>query len=258
MPAFLLRLAVLASLLPLAACGSLSEDESWLQQNTLNNLVFVDGGTFTMGDVGYTDANGKHQSFSNDGDNTVLRKVTLSPYSVLKYEVTFKEMDIYSQSVGDKIIRAKKRHFDNHQPEYPAKGMVWHQAQDYCQWVGKRLLGYPMDLLTEAQWEYAATSRGKAMAYATNNGLYERGINVKHSGKNEFEMPVGSWPPNPLGLYDMTGNVGEWVTDWYRAAYPFDDEINPTGPAKKRQNKVTRGGGGTRHQTLYPLSPHSG
>jgi formylglycine-generating enzyme required for sulfatase activity len=265
----LLRLAVLASLLPLAACGSLSEEERWLQQNTLNNLVFVDGGTFTMGDVGYTDANGKHQSFSNDGDNTVLHKVTLSPYSVLKYEVTFKELDIYTSAIGETLINKKRRSYPEMQPEYPAQGMTWEQAQGYCQWVGKRLLGYPMDLLTEAQWEYAATSRGKAVAYATNNGLYERGVNVKHSGKNEFEMPVGSWPPNPLGLYDMTGNVGEWVTDWYMSSYLREDEadmFNPTGPTADHvkeyylKDKVTRGGGalGTKHFILYrriPLEP---
>jgi formylglycine-generating enzyme required for sulfatase activity len=107
--ASLLPLAALASLLPLAACGSLSEEERWLQQNTLNNLVFVDGGTFTMGDVGYTDANGQRQLFGRGGDTTVLRQVTLSSYSALKYEVTFKEMDIYSRAIGEEMVSRCRR-----------------------------------------------------------------------------------------------------------------------------------------------------
>jgi formylglycine-generating enzyme required for sulfatase activity len=79
--------------LSVSACSSkLSEEERWLQQHTLNNLVFIEGGTFTMGDVGYTDTNGQHQLFSRGGNNTVLRQVTLSSYSALKYEVTFTKL----------------------------------------------------------------------------------------------------------------------------------------------------------------------
>jgi formylglycine-generating enzyme len=71
-----------------------------------------------------------------------------------------------------------------------------------------------MDLPTEAQWEYAARSRGKVVAHATNSSDFEYGVNYRDLRKIWHPMPVGSWPPNPLGIYDMTGNVDEWTLDF--------------------------------------------
>jgi formylglycine-generating enzyme required for sulfatase activity len=182
--------------------------------------------------------------------------VTLSSYSALKYEVTFKEMDIYSRAIGEEIVTPKTRHWDVHQPEYPATKVTWYQARGYCQWVGQRLLGYPMDLMSEAQWEYAARNRGQAIAHATNNGKIERDINIA----DRFDpMPVGSWPPNPLGMHDMTGNVNEWVLDWYISAYPKQDETDPTGPPLEidRNEKVTRDISTNAVYTRQPNDPDS-
>ncbi len=122
--------------------------------------------------------------------------------------------------------------------------MTWYQARDYCQWLGKQI-GYPMDLPTEAQWEYAARSRGKAVAHATNNGDIEYGINYRDPVKEHNPMPVGSWPPNPLGIYDMTGNVDEWTLDLWRAYrdHPqIDPQFTEIDPMKSEQ-RVTRGSG---------------
>jgi len=164
----------------------LSEDAQWLKQQTLDSLVFVEGGTFRMGDVGYIDANGKQQYFTNSTDNNASRNVTLSSYHIQKYEVTFRELDIYTQEAKlPKIYESSRRNsgHEHHQPNYPAKGMTWAEARNYCQWVGG-LVGLPMDLASEAQWEYAARSRGKAVAYATDNGKYDRGRNIRDSRQN--------------------------------------------------------------------------
>jgi formylglycine-generating enzyme required for sulfatase activity len=103
-----------------------------------------------------------------------------------------------------------------------------------------------MDLPTEAQWEYAARSRGKAVAHATNNGDIEYGVNYRDPTKIWHTMPVGSWPPNPLGLYDMTGNVDEWTLDLWHL-YTTQPPYNPSYVDKSNQpneyQRVTRGSG---------------
>jgi len=140
-------------------------------------------------------------------------------------------------------------------PDYPVKGVTWDESRAYCQWIGEQL-GYPMDLSTEAQWEYAARSRGKAVAYATDNGEFEPGRNIRDATKIWHPMPVGSWPPNPMGLYDMTGNVDEWTVDaWHiYQEHSLVDPIYDEGMPKYSNSKVTRGSGiiGGRGQiTLY-------
>ncbi len=92
----------------------------------------------------------------------------------------------------------------------------------------------PFALLTEAQWEYAARSRGQAVRYATDNGELDIGRNSwdRQTGSYKEIEPVGSYPPNPLGLYDMTSNANEWVRDWYHPEiYDQGEQTNPTGPA---------------------------
>ncbi|MGE6430065.1 formylglycine-generating enzyme family protein, partial [Serratia sp. NPDC078593] len=122
--------------------------------------------------------------------------------------------------------------------------------EQYCAWLGK-VSGLPFALPTEAQWEYAARSRGQFFIVATNSGVLEmdgiqRGINISGSlDREEFAqkmglssyistaMPVDSYPPNPLGIYDMAGNGYEWVKDWYDPDYyQHSPTIDPQGPEK--------------------------
>ena len=145
------------------------------------------------------------------------------------------------------ISDRKTRH-----PLLPA-GADWQRARDYCQWVGK-LTGLPFDLPTEAQWEYAARSRGQRFVFPTDNGNIDHGRNVPASyahmdmispfpkdadiDKDYRPYTVGMFPPNPLGLYDMLGIGFEWTLDWHDPQHsPVD---NPTGP-EKGTKKVVRG-----------------
>lgn len=193
-----------------------------------------------MGDVGYVDADGYRWPFTGDLDTRPVHEVTLDSFSIQKFETTYAEFDLFSKATGEETIEATSRHQIYQQPEYPVWGMSWYQARAYCQWLGS-LVNLPMDLPTEAQWEYAARSRGLAVAHATDNGDIEYGRNYRDPRIVKHEMPPGSWPPNPLGIYDMTGNVAEWVLDWY-APYTPEPKVNPTGPAQGSE-KVWRGFG---------------
>src|SRR5690606_4851307 len=117
-----------------------------------------------------------------------------------------------------------------------------------CDWLGQ-LTGLPFALPTEAQWEFAARSRGQNTPYATDTGRVEKdpylrppreyidpstppkGNALVHSSATFERRPVGSYPPNPLGLYDMTGNVAEWTRDWFQEDYyQRISKHNPAGP----------------------------
>ncbi len=215
-----------------------------LKHQTLDQLVFVEGGTFMMGDVGYTDKDGQHHEFTNDANVFPVHQVTLTNYSIMAYEVTFKDFDFFTKLKGDDLVGEGFIGAEFRAPDHPAKYLTWYQARDYCQWLGQQI-GYPMDLPTEAQWEYAARSRGKAVAHATNNGDIEYGVNYRDPTKQKKSMPVGSCPPNPLGIYDMTGNVDEWMLDYWRAyrEEPLSDPVFNTLDPLKSEDRVTRGSG---------------
>ena len=214
------------------------------EQTIIDKLVFVEGGTFMMGDVGYTDQNGNFRYFTGDRNTRPVHEVTLTSYSIQAYEVTMDDFDRYSKSIGEEMIAKDWRTEKHYGGDYPAKRMTWDQAQSYCIWLGN-LIGYPMSLPTEAQWEYAARSRGKVVAHATNNGDIEYGVNYRDPKKGIFSRPVGSWPPNPLGIYDMSGNVSEWTVDWWYGyrKNPVVDPRNDSEIPKRSKHKIWRGSG---------------
>ncbi|TAJ01856.1 sulfatase, partial [Marinilabiliaceae bacterium JC017] len=86
------------------AQGISDEEHQWLIDKTKEDLVFVEGGTFMMGDVGYIDENGREQLFSGDPETLPVHKVTLDSYSMQRYEVSIKEFDIYTKAIGEDRI----------------------------------------------------------------------------------------------------------------------------------------------------------
>lgn len=120
-------------------------------------------------------------------------------------------------------------------PNHPVVGVSWDDAAEYAAWCGKRLP-------TEAEWEYAARGGRPGQPYPKGEKLDPADANFSRSGKNG-PVAVGSYPPNGFGLYDMIGNVGEWVADFYDAAYyTACPKENPPGPASGKF-RIIRGGG---------------
>jgi len=206
-----------------------------LVQESLNNMVDIQGGSFMMGDFG--PLVGEKLPFTGNEDDKDLHKITLTDFSIGKYKITYSEYDKYSLITNTKKISPLEL-WINEYPKLRAPNMpavtTWQQAKDYCQWLGKES-GKKIDLPTEAQWEYSARNKGKYIIYATDNGKYEPGRNIADSdqkialaGISGFGYTIGKFPATPLGLYDMAGNGVDWMNDWYsKDYYKKSPEKNP-------------------------------
>ena len=220
-----------------------------LLDKTLKNLRFVEGGTFQMGDFGPLHSPDK-LFYSSNPNNKPLHKVTLDSFSMSAYKTTYADHDVYSEVTGKPKVGTDNLTKEYRYPDGGA-GLSWQQARDYCQWLGVQL-NLPMDLPSEAQWEYAARNRGQFFVFATDNGRVDAGRNVwEYDQRNAYiekhklripgpSLPLGQFPPTPLGLYDMMTDGFEWVLDWYAPDYyAVSPEKGPSGPQKGNE-KVMR------------------
>ncbi|MBY7094786.1 SUMF1/EgtB/PvdO family nonheme iron enzyme, partial [Klebsiella pneumoniae] len=174
--------------------------------------------------------------------------------------VTNDDYNKYLQITGIKKppINILVKEYPSLQKDDYSVGVTWQQAKDYCQWLGKES-DKNIDLPTEVQWEYAARSRGQYLPFSTNNGNFELGSNIPEQKKlDEYTdgygfpiYPIGKYPPNPLGLYDMGLSGAEWSNDWYSTDYYSHSPVyDPQGPVKGNE-KVLRGYvGGDRQYAL--------
>ncbi|MEU5832298.1 MULTISPECIES: formylglycine-generating enzyme family protein [Actinomycetes] len=150
-------------------------------------------------------------------------------------------------------------------PEHPVVQVSWNDAQAYCKWSRR-------SLPTEAQWEYAARGLVPGQRYAWGNELAPGAVHQCNIWQGSFPesntledgylgtSPVGTYPPNPVGLFDMAGNVWEWCQDWFLPKYYRNSPVgNPQGPTIG-QGRVMRGGSHLCHDSYcnrYRVSARS-
>lgn len=231
-----------------------SAEVQQLINKTFKQMIFVKGGTFMMGDpvqpfvdiINEAVRNGdRYSEYMSSERNRPVHKVTLDSYYMGAYEVTYDDYDVYTRATGKELAKKNRRYDPIMYGPNKAVDISWNGALDYCQWLGEQT-GLPIDLPTEAQWEYAARNRGQNVVFATDTGLLEPGRNFTREGIPVFERfpeDVGLYAPSPMGFYNLSDNAIEWIKDWYaKDYYQHSPEKNPQGP-KTGTFKVSRGSG---------------
>ena len=196
-----------------------NQNKTYTANGVSFNMVYVEGGTFQMG--------------SNDGesDERPVHSVTLSDYYIGQTEVT--------QELWQAVMGSNPSYSGFVGAKNPVNGVTWNDCQEFILKLN-RLTGGSFRLPTEAEWEYAARGGNKSRGYKYSGSDYLGSVAWYESNCVGKVHPVGSKSANELGLYDMSGNVWEWCSDWY-GSYSSSPETNPTG-ASSGSERVFRGG----------------
>ena len=193
------------------------------------DMVLVPGGTFTMGCT-----LAESDCYSRE---TPAHQVTLGEFYIGKYEVT--------QDIWKKIMGINYNPSGNSGNNFPVENVSWDDIQTFLERLNDRT-DKTYRLPTEAEWEYAARggSQNSTYIYSGSNNLDDVGWYYDNSDLKTH--PVGVKKANGLGIYDMSGNVDEWVSDFYNR-YSNDPKSNPVGPESGSEH-VVRGGSALRDE----------
>jgi len=228
-------------------------------------FVAMKGGCFPAGDL--------------FGDGAVNEKpvheVCVSDFAIGRYEVKVREFRQFVNNTDYRTEAERKdgcygwcekgwkkdrsKNWNNpgfeQEDDHPVVCVSWNDAAKFAAWLSRKS-GRAYRLPTEAEWEYAARSRGKEVKYAWGNGGPAGNIADEFSKQQcpllatwpgyddgyVYTAPVGKYQPNDAGLYDMAGNVSEWCQDWYDMHYYANSpRTDPHGPSDG-QYKALRGG----------------
>ena len=221
-----------------------AKDKAAVIGNLIANMVPVEGGTFTMG-------SDEHLEIFNYGAESYPKphQVTLSSFSIGRYEVTQEEWEAFMDS-NPSSMKGER---------LPVDCVSWEDCQEFIRRLNA-MTGKQFRLPTEAEWEYAARGGNKSRGYryAGGDSLEEVAWYLENSGDSIMRSddklekilnadennccihPVGQKRPNELGLYDMTGNVSEWCRDGFYY-YPMEPQVNPCDTEDESKH-VVRGG----------------
>ena len=191
-----------------------------LVEKTRANLIYVEGGSFEAGNymVEFLYEDGTLETaWAEDLNHPAAYPVELQSYYISAYETSYGDFNLYLAAHGYPVLKAAKNS-SYYLPDRAAE-IVLEEAVDYCRWLGEQV-GVEMRLPTEAEWEFAARSRGQIVLWPTDDGNYRPGENVYTSpdrdviaSQDEHDPPIGSYPPNPMGLYNLADGAYEWVSD---------------------------------------------
>jgi formylglycine-generating enzyme required for sulfatase activity len=212
-------------------------------------MIEVKGGSFVMGDE------------SGDKDEKPAHEVQVNTFRIAKTETTVRQWRTFCTATKRAMPEAP---WFGLKDDHPIVNISWDDAIAYCRWLSTKDNKH-YRLPTEAEWEFAARGGSKSKGYAYSGAKRPDSI-AWFSSRSSGTMPVAQKLPNELGLYDMTGNVWEWCSDWYDAGYyTLKVKDNPPGPSRVLGSKfyTLRGGawdiGARNSRNTYrnPLSPTS-
>jgi len=215
-----------ATILLISGCSSLSPKTSNhpISVAIMQDMVLVEGGTYMMGSDSETAKKSEQPA----------HEVSVDSFYIAKYEVT--------QALFESVMGGSNSFFVD--PNTPVNNLSWQQAVYFVERLNE-LTGDNFRLPTEAEWEFAATggNYSKGYTYSGSNNIDDV---AWHAGNaNNRAQPVGLKKPNELGLYDMTGNVGEFVIDQFdELFYRYSPKHNPSNAQHSDVNlthKTTRG-----------------
>ncbi|MDG1892243.1 MAG: SUMF1/EgtB/PvdO family nonheme iron enzyme [Verrucomicrobiota bacterium] len=220
-------------------------------------MVAIKGGTFKMGSP--TSEEGRRE------DEGPQVEINVSPFWMGKYEVTWNEYELfmypeemarllnagddYHDPLADEVSKPTKPYvemsFGMGKDGYPAISMTQHAAAKYCQWLSAKT-GHFYRLPTEAEWEYACRA-GTSTAFWFGNSGEDIGDYEWYADNADFKyQKVGTKKANPWGLYDMHGNVAEWVLDAHSKdgyqAFEGESITDPWTVADTLYSRSVRGG----------------
>lgn len=215
----------LASLIFLSGCSTTSVSKHPISVSIMQDMVLVEGGTFIMGSDSDTASRAEKPA----------HEVSVDSFYISKFEVT--------QALFDSVLGGSNSFFVD--PNVPVNNLSWQQAFYFIERLNE-LTGDNFRLPTEAEWEFAAIggNHSKGYKYSGSNNIED--VAWYAGNANNRAHPVGMKAPNELGLYDMTGNVGEFAIDQYdERFYQMSDKHNPSNEKHSDINlmhKSTRGG----------------
>lgn len=199
--------------------AGISSHTKQVLQRLIDNMVKVEGGTLSMG------------STEGERDERPVHQVRLSDFCIGKYEVTQEEW---------KAVMGANPSISNGENK-PVEMVSWNDCQEFIKKLND-LTGMQFRLPTEAEWEYAARGGNKSQGYKYSGSNAIGDVAWYEDNSNRDTHPVGTKAPNELGIYDMSGNVWEWCSDWYSHGYYSSSPVNnPTGPTTGSY-RVDRGG----------------
>lgn len=220
----------------------------WHEPMTSTDFIWVPGGGFDMGAGPWDD--------QAAADEQPVHEVWLDGFWMAKFPVTVAQYACFAAEHGDHrpvwydpdqpsqpLAAAPPAYRENAAsvcgPDFPVTGVSWHDGVAFARWLSEKGSAH-FRLPSEAQWEYAARSAGRAEKYA--GGLAVEAVGWFHANSRGEAQPVGTLAPNGLGLYDMCGNVAEWCLDMYRRdGYERHAGINPV-ILSGEGTRVVRGG----------------
>ena len=187
------------------------------------DMVKVEAGTFMMGAT-------PEMEKPNSDEKPVHQVTLINDYYMGKYEVT--------QALWEAVMGSNPSYFKG--DNLPVEKVSWNDCQKFISKLNS-LTGRMFRLPTEAEWEYAARGgkESRGYQYSGSSNISDVAWYDENSGSKTH--PVGTKQANELGIYDMTGNVWEWCSDWY-SSYSSSSQTNPTG-SDSGSARVSRGGG---------------